>query len=401
MQRFTPSHLPDHALLPALADVCSRDRATTAEMLGLIAEIDWRRAYLRADYTSMHSYCVRELRMSEDMAAKRIHAARAAREVPRVFEMIADGRLTLSAAWLLAPKLTPANAVDLLPATTHKTNDEIRMLLAERFPQADAPTRVMALVPMPVAAAGPTAGESTPMTPHQVSSAPNAGLPIGAEGLSATPEDCEKTSQHAVRHVAPSECAQVPESTVPVSTFTQITPLSPTSFKYEVTLSKAAHDKLEYAKSLLGHAVPSGDLPEIIERAIDALIEKLEQSKLGKRSRTRPVARRKTSKPRESNERYITPQVRQVVWKRDGGRCTYVGTRHRRCEAQSRLEFDHVLSFARGGLSTAENLRLRCRRHNQLEAERTYGVAFMKGKRERARERTDSLQNHSAATQGT
>jgi 5-methylcytosine-specific restriction endonuclease McrA len=401
MQRFTPSHLPDHALLPALADVCSRDRATTAEMLGLIAEIDWRRAYLRADHTSMFAYCVRELRMSEDMAAKRIHAARAAREVPKVFEMVADGRLSLSAAWLLAPKLTPANADDLLPAATHKTNDEIRLLLAERFPQEDAPTRVMALVPMPVASAATTAGEPTPMTPQQRPSASDAGLPLTTADPSGTSEACEKKSQHAVRHVAPSECAQVPGSMVPVSTFTRVTPLSPTSFKYEVTLSKAAHHKLEYAKSLLGHAVPSGNLPEIIERALDALIEKLEQSKLGKCSRTRPVARRKPSKPREQNERYISPQVRQAVWKRDGGRCTYVGTRHRRCEARSRLEFDHILTIARGGLSTVENLRLRCRRHNQLEAERTYGVAFMKGKRERARARTDSLQNHSAVTPGT
>jgi hypothetical protein len=46
------------------------------------------------------------------------------------------------------------------------------------------------------------------------------------------------------------------------------------------------------------------------------------------------------------------------------------------------LEFDHILPVARGGESTADNLRLRCRAHNQYEAERTFGAEFMRQKRE-------------------
>lgn len=397
MQRFLPSRLSDNALLPALADACSRDRTTTAELLGLIAEVDQRRLYMRTDHTSMFNYCVRELRMSEDVAGKRIHAARAAREVPKVLEMIVDGRLTVSAASLLAPKLTPETAEDLLAAATHKTNDEIRMLLAERFPQADAPTRVMALVPMPVAAATVAAPTSTTPLPTPDS---DAGLPLDGTGPSASTGVCEKESQHAVRHVAPSECAQVPGSMVPVSTCTRVTPLSPTSFKYEFTLKQAAREKLEYAKALLGHAVPSGDIPEIVERALDALITQLEKTKLGKRSRRCQVARRKHSKRGEVNERHIPPQVKQAVWERDGAECTYEGTNKRRCEARARLEFDHVVPIARGGLSTAKNIRLRCRPHNQLDAERTYGEAFMKGKRERAKAQSGaarSLEHHGSA----
>jgi hypothetical protein len=40
---------------------------------------------------------------------------------------------------------------------------------------------------------------------------------------------------------------------------------------------------------------------------------------------------------------------------------------------------------ARGGQPTAANLRLRCRPHNQYEAERTFGAGFMEHKRESAR----------------
>ena len=46
------------------------------------------------------------------------------------------------------------------------------------------------------------------------------------------------------------------------------------------------------------------------------------------------------------------------------------------------LEYDHVRPIARGGRSTTDNLRLRCRAHNQLEAEQLYGEAFMQQKRD-------------------
>jgi Holliday junction resolvasome RuvABC DNA-binding subunit len=57
----------------------------------------------------------------------------------------------------------------------------------------------------------------------------------------------------------------------------------------------------------------------------------------------------------------------------------------RRCRERRFLEFDHVRPFARAGETTAENLRLRCRAHNQFAAERVYGVAFMNRKREEAK----------------
>ena len=41
------------------------------------------------------------------------------------------------------------------------------------------------------------------------------------------------------------------------------------------------------------------------------------------------------------------------------------------------LELDHVHPVARGGASTVENLQLRCRGHNVLEAERVFGRAHM------------------------
>ena len=42
------------------------------------------------------------------------------------------------------------------------------------------------------------------------------------------------------------------------------------------------------------------------------------------------------------------------------------------------FEFHHVVPFAEGGPTVAENLSLRCRRHNQHEAERWFGPPMVR-----------------------
>ena len=73
--------------------------------------------------------------------------------------------------------------------------------------------------------------------------------------------------------------------------------------------------------------------------------------------------------------------MKRFVRKRDKGRCAYVSDSGHRCEARSVLEYDHVLEYARGGEATVSNIRLRCRAHNQLEADREFGAEFMKNRR--------------------
>ena len=94
--------------------------------------------------------------------------------------------------------------------------------------------------------------------------------------------------------------------------------------------------------------------------------------------------------------RRIPRRVRDEVYARDGGRCTFVSPGGRRCGSTHDLQIDHIVPFARGGDDSPSNLRLLCGRHNRLEAERAYGKAFMerfldgggreKGSCDRARE---------------
>ena len=157
----------------------------------------------------------------------------------------ADGRLNLSAVLLLTPHLTPENADELLGAATHKRKAELDCLLAERFPQPDVATLVQAL---------PTPAAAPQLAPAPVSD-----------------------------HVNP-----LPPT--PVAPRPRVTPLAPERFALQLTISQRAHDNLRYAQALLGHAVPSGDLAQVLERALEALIERLEKRRFAAASRSRTPA---------------------------------------------------------------------------------------------------------------
>src|SRR5262245_17721856 len=145
MGTYSLSHLSDQTLLRDLAALVQRDRVTTAELLAHIGEVDARRLWAPAGYPSMLAYCVDELRLSEDSARKRIHAANTARRVPAILPALAEGLLQLSGVILLAPWLSPENANDLIGAATYKTKSEIQLLIADRFPRLDVPDTLQAI----------------------------------------------------------------------------------------------------------------------------------------------------------------------------------------------------------------------------------------------------------------
>ena len=112
MSSFVLSHLADRQLLEALPRIAARDRATTAELLAHLAEVEVRGLHRAAGYSSMHAYCVGELFYADDAAAKRIHAARIVRAFPVLYEMLVDGRMSLTTVRLLGGHLDHGDAVD-------------------------------------------------------------------------------------------------------------------------------------------------------------------------------------------------------------------------------------------------------------------------------------------------
>jgi len=343
MHDYTLSHVRDEVLLHDLAALVSQDRATTANLLAHIGEADSRRLYAPAGYPSMHAYCVGELRLSEDAASRRIQAARAARRFPALFVALVDGRLHLTALNLLAPHLREANALELIEIATHRRKSEIEEYLACRF--------------------GPTEAAFASLRPATVSE---------RHELSALAHvECHTPSMNGATH--PVLLPNGGQST------DNITHEDAQEIRYilKVALSKTTHEKIRHAQALLSHTIPNGDIAEVLDRALDRLILDLEKRKAGVGR-----ARRQGGTARE---RHISAEVRRAVWERDKRQCTFVSANGVRCGARKFLEFDHVQPVSRGGVASIDGIRLRCRAHNQYEAERIFGAGFMKRKREEAR----------------
>ena len=310
----------------------------------------------------MFDYCVRVLRFTEDMAGMRIRAARMARRFPQIFEAIADGRLTVTAVCLIskpAKDLSRHAAANLITAAENKTKDEIRLMLAERFPRADLAPRVRALAAEPL-----RESVLSPHVPERVEVQNSSGVPacvrqVREDGSASEAPEPTPTVLVAIPEVRPD----------------RTTPLSPGRFGLQLTMSAETHEKWRRAEELLAPAVPRGDYAQRLDRALDALLEKLERRRHGATDSPR-AARPSTS------EDHIPASVRRAVYARDQGRCTFASESGRRCEERGDLEYDHIIPRARGGKSTVPNLRLRCFAHNQLEAERVFGAGFIQAKRD-------------------
>ena len=345
MSNYSLSHLSNGTLLRDLQALVARDRTITAALLAHLAETDARKLYLPAGYPSMFTYCVQELRLSEDAAYKRIQAARAARQFPALFTAVAEGRLNLTGVGLLAPHLTPENADELLGSSAGKSKAEIEELVARRFPRSE-------LLPMVRALPAPAPEQSRQLAPAQVGRDATGSIETSNGSLGARPVE-----------VRP-----------------KMAPVAPERYALQLTIAKSTHDKLRYAQALLSHRIPNGDLAVVLESALDALIERLEKRKFAATDRPRDTTRSTRS------ARHLPAHVRRAVWQRDQGRCTFVSDSGRRCPSRKFLEFDHANPAARGGEATTENLRLRCRAHNQHAGECTFGAEFMARKRQEARQ---------------
>ena len=155
-----------------------------------------------------------------------------------------------------------------------------------------------------------------------------------------------------------------------------ITPLSADRFSISFEIGEKSYDKLRRATDLLRHSVPDGNVSEVFDRALTSLLRDLERTKYG------ATAAPRGDRGITTDSRYISAWVRRYVWRRDGGRCAFVGT-HGRCTETAFLEFHHVKPFALGGKSTVDNIELRCRAHNLREAE-LFGMAMPGLVREKA-----------------
>jgi len=287
-----------------------------AELIRYLCEVDRRKLYLELGYPSLFAYCCKALKYSESAAYRRIAAARVYRDNPEVYHKLIGGELTLCAVAELAKVISPKNKEELFSKVEGKSKQEVQSVVAEyRAPETvskrQESVRVRQIERSPV-----------PLLKSQAQSA----------------EQPHAKSYTVTIELSEEEMELVQEAQTILSTA-----------KVKETLLKSARKVVQHQKSL--------------------------RAKREHRVASKGIVR-KSLPPVEADNgrsRYIPADVRYVVDKRDGGRCSYVAPDGTKCCETKNLEFDHRVPFALGGKSDANNLRLLCRAHNKLAAEQVFG----------------------------
>ncbi|MGH2436262.1 MAG: hypothetical protein ACRDFA_04625, partial [bacterium] len=143
------SQLSDQQLLEQVKLLVQREREATAVLISHLAVLHERDLYLAEGCSSMFTYCVQVLHLSEAAAYKRIEVARAARKYPVILELLGDGSVNLTTVLLLAPHLTPENHVALLAAAKHQRKRQVEELVVSLRPLPAVPSSIRMLPTRP------------------------------------------------------------------------------------------------------------------------------------------------------------------------------------------------------------------------------------------------------------
>jgi hypothetical protein len=322
-----------------LADLLRREHVAMADFLVALAEFDRCRAWVELGHSSLFYFLHRDLGLSAGAAHYRKTAADLVQRFPEIIEPLRDGRLCITSVVQLAKVLTPENRHEMLPRFFQRSKREAMaiaaaILPAEAVPRRDIVTRLSGSfqpVEMNVRCST-TAENSIPSNPEA-----NAVAPLSSPAP-AVRRDVEA-------------------------------PLTGNLSRLHITVSRRFLEKLEKTRAALSHSRFGATTEDVLEAGLDLVLE---------RHAKRKGLVKKPRRGAHSNDLSIlTAAVKREVWTRDDGRCQWPVESGGICGSTLRVEFDHRVPRAHGGSSTAENVRLLCRMHNDLAARLAFGHGWM------------------------
>jgi hypothetical protein len=347
----------------ALARLLATERTAMAGFLVALSEFDRSRGWQPLGHATLFAFLRAELGLSSGAAFWRMSAARLLQRFPDLVEPLRDGRLCLSTTAELAKVLTEENRAEVLPRYFGLSAREAKEVTAELLPRESPPLRavVTGLVrPVPVQPVPPPLDLSVAITwPEPPGASPEPLAFRTSETGSARPARVEPRDD--------------------------VEPITADLRRLHVTVSRRFLKKVHAAREGLSHALPGATTEQVLEAALDLLLERQARAR-GKVKKPRTDVAAPTSTPtltptpteppppRRSGPRESIPTaVRRAVWARDGGRCSWPLDAGGTCNSTHRLELDHIHPWARDGQPTEANLRLTCHAHNTLAARLAFG----------------------------
>jgi hypothetical protein len=443
------TQLTNEELIAGTRRLVGASNQVFAMLLAHLGEVEARGLHRERACASLYTYCIYELRFSEDAAFRRVSAARLVKRFPVLYGAIASGELHLTGLLMLGPHLTPENHLEVLARAKHRTKKELGKLLRTLAPLPEPPARIEPLGPAPARPAklrpswadfveslcppvrdlppgdAPRewVGEGwdallvhRPEGIHQLEPAPaRAGLLEPASGPSELLEPASGPSELLEPASGPSELLEPAPARAGLlepapARAGLLEPASGPSELLEPAPARAGllepaparSGLLEPAPARAGLAPVTGPLRygvqfsvaeeyvQLVEQAKALLSQAHSKSSLEEiHLRAMRLLVAELEKQRfgaKPRPRKPPAATRRSVYERDGGRCSYVDETGQRCRETRWLELHHLQAFARGGTHEATNVTLRCRAHNELAAEQDFGRACA--------ERAASAQRH-------
>lgn len=370
------THLSNDELIAGTRRLVGSSNQIFAMLLAHLAEVEARGIHRERACSSLYTYCIYELRFSEDAAFRRVSAARLVKRFPVLYDAIANGELHLTGLLMLGPQLTVENHLEVLGRAKHRTKKELGKLLRTLQPLPDLPARIEPLGPAP---ARPATTKPSWEAYVESLSPPVRELPHGDAPRDWVGMDLQLGP-------APARPAAARPETTPVT--------GPLRYSVQFSAQEEYVQLVERANALLSHAHRKCSLEQIHLRAMQLLVADLEKRRFAKTTRFRKPAEEDAQLSRELSEsrprgRHIPAATKRAVYERDEARCGYVDSSGQRCRETHCLELHHLEPFALGGTHSPANLTLRCRAHNTLAAEHDFG-------RELVAERAESSQRDEA-----
>jgi len=362
--------LSDSELIKRLERLCDSERELMVTMLRYLIEVEKRELYIDRGYGSLYEFCTGHLKYSGSAAHRRITAARCLGRYPRIAPMLRRGEINLSVLSLVADLLTPENHRTVLDAIKGRSYRDVERLTARFRPQRAARERVKPVYIK--TAVTVSSGDDSQRLRSKGEGEKASTSDVGSSGC------LESTGYGDIFGL----CENGVKSEV----------LLEEKYELRFTVNAALMEKIERVRELLStRERRKPEFETLFELMVDEYLERhspesrIKRREKRKKSRSQAAAgsgdsRNKTNSKRS---RHIPQAVRDKVYMRDGGRCTFTSSSGRRCTKKDNVQIDHIIPYAKGGKNTIDNLRLLCARHNIHAAEDTYGKDHMKQYRQR------------------
>ncbi len=294
--------------------------------------------------------------------------ANVSRRFPQILVALAENRMSLTVAGLLASVLTVSNVEKLLSDCGGMTKRE-----AEEY--------LVALRPKPVFAS------SIRKTPSRTQPGPLA---------LTSPPNVQTTSPDKTPPVQEAWAGRPAFRTSP----SILEPAREELYNFRFAANRKFKDKFERLAEVLGVENPLQHMAEIMEQALDIALDKKDVKRKRARrlereaKRTGEILSKKTcpdeipAGEQKAKSRYIPSEVRERVHERAAHQCEFRAQDGTRCRSRTGLEIEHQRPFAIFRSHDERFLRLHCRPHNLLSAERIYGVAFIQEKIDASRRKS-------------